>query len=317
MPLKLVRYPKRGPHWYVRGTVQGKSIFESTGENQKTRAEEYKAKRERELFEQSIYGREKTVTFAQAASDYVNRTGQTRFIHEIASAIGPDTLISNIDQAFVDRLATKLYPGRAPATLVRQVYTPIIAILNDAGSKSVIRKPRIKKKPVKPATDAYISALLPHCNQNLKALVLFLTYTGPRVSEACRITPADFNLRDGWAILGRTKNGEPRMVPLPPEVVVAIANIIPVEGLVFGYSSRWSVNNALRRAARRAGIPYMSSHKVGRHAFAARMLAAGKDIKTVKEAGGWKSIKVLDDNYGHLEQRPIHEAILDAAKTRT
>jgi site-specific recombinase XerD len=72
----------------------------------------------------------------------------------------------------------------------------------------------------------------------------------------------------------------------------------------------------LKRAAKRAKLKYLSPHKIGRHAFAARMLSQGYNLKTVKEAGGWASLSVVNDNYGHFEQSHAHEAMLNAAQKR-
>ena len=79
--------------------------------------------------------------------------------------------------------------------------------------------------------------------------------------------------------------------------------------LVFGYAGRWSVNQAIERACQRAGVPYLSSHKVGRHAFAARLLRAGHSLKLVQEAGGWRVARMVSDHYGHLERSQISAAI--------
>jgi len=48
--------------------------------------------------------------------------------------------------------------------------------------------------------------------------------------------------------------------------------------------------------------------------FAARRLNAGYDIKTVKEAGRWKKLAVVDESYGHLVQRAAHRAMIDLAE---
>ncbi len=318
MPLQLKRYPKRSPYWHIRGTVQGVRVFESTGEVQKAKAAEVLEARQKEIFECRLYGPSRSVTFAETALAYMERTDNTRFLTPIIERIGMKP-IADISQSVVDLTARALYPDRAPATLNRQCYTPIIAVLNDAACSGLCGKPSIKKlktsRPlVEPAGDAHIEAILPHCSDRLQAIVMLLTYTGIRVSEACRLEPGDFNLQDGWAVCGKTKNGDPRMIPLPPVVVAAVANIMPGDGPVFGFKSRFGVNQALKRAAKRANLPHMPSHKIGRHTFAKRILEAGHSIKTLKEAGGWKSIKIVDETYGHLEQSHVHQIMLDVAK---
>ncbi len=122
------------------------------------------------------------------------------------------------------------------------------------------------------------------------------------------------------ALLRKTKNGKPRVVPLTADLVKIIQRLINADGLtdpdqtVFGYSGRWSVNQAIERVCATAGIKYYSSHKLGRHAFAARLLDEGHSLKHVQEAGDWSSIQIVADNYGHLEANSTDAAILEVAE---
>jgi integrase len=174
-----------------------------------------------------------------------------------------------------------------------------------------IVKPALPKHRVTVwATDDYIDQLLPHCNPRLAALVQFMTYTGFRTGEALRLEPRSFRMRAGYVLVARTKNSEPAFVPVPEVVLDAIHKIMPDSGPVFGWTTSQGFNRALRTACRRAGLAFLSGHKVGRHAFAARLFGAGYDIKTVKEAGRWKKLQVVDESYGHLDHRQAHEAML-------
>jgi site-specific recombinase XerD len=94
----------------------------------------------------------------------------------------------------------------------------------------------------------------------------------------------------------------------------ALDAILPNSGRVWPWTSPQGFRRALQAACGRAGLQYLAPHKVGRHAFAARLLKAGYDIKMVKEAGRWKKLQVVDDSYGHLEQRAAHQAMLQVAQ---
>ena len=65
------------------------------------------------------------------------------------------------------------------------------------------------------------------------------------------------------------------------------------------------------RACKRAGVPPITSHKIGRHSFVARLLAQGLSLKAVQQAGGWSedSIATLAKHYGHLEQSALDAAV--------
>lgn len=70
MPLKIVKRV-RSETYYVRGTIKGQNIYESTGTSDSRHAEEYRSKRDAELWQESIYGKRAVVTFASAVVAYV------------------------------------------------------------------------------------------------------------------------------------------------------------------------------------------------------------------------------------------------------
>lgn len=70
MPLKLIQRPGTA-FLYVRGAVRGQSVFESTGTADPQKAEAYRAKREAELWDRSIYGAKAVVSFAHAVTSYL------------------------------------------------------------------------------------------------------------------------------------------------------------------------------------------------------------------------------------------------------
>jgi integrase len=71
-------------------------------------------------------------------------------------------------------------------------------------------------------------------------------------------------------------------------------------GQVFAWKDRQSVNRALKRAATRAGVEYLSTHQQGRHTFAAGLrIHAKRDLRGLMEDGGWKSIQSVM-RYMHL-----------------
>jgi hypothetical protein len=79
MALKLLL---RNGIYYVRGTVRGTSVYETTGTSDENAAEEIRIKREAQLLEDSIHGRKATVSFAEAASSYLDSGGSPRFLGE-------------------------------------------------------------------------------------------------------------------------------------------------------------------------------------------------------------------------------------------
>ena len=318
--LKLKRYPKRSPYYVIRGTVAGVRIFESAETTDRLQAEAKRIKREREIFNSAGLGKERPASVAEAMTAYLDAGGEARFILPLLDHFKEKPL-NEIGQPEVDQAAAALLPGTKASTRARQVYGPMKAVLRHALDTQMpgavyrkIRTPKIEQVPAKWAAKGALDALLAEAGPNLKAWVLVSTYTGLRASEMLRQRRPDYRQRPGWVAIGKTKNGTSAFVPLPPVAMDAVEATMPA-GLepVFGFRTVQGVNSALRRAAKRAGVPYLSTHQIGRHTFAARLLNAGHDIKTVKEAGRWKKLAVVDERYGHLEIRTVHEAMLKVA----
>jgi len=317
MPLKLKRYPEKSPNWYVRGTEAGISIFESTGTVERKEAEAYRKKRRIELYATGALGVEQPTTFADAMSAYVLHGGEERFLDPLLEHFKEKPL-AEIGQTEIDQCAHTLYPGCKAATLNRQVYGPMIAIMRQAAksgapgaSLPILSMLKVEKVPPVWTTDDYIRRLVALCKPRLAAFVMVMTTTGLRASEMLRQEPSDYALREGWVHIGKTKIGEPAFVPLAPLIWQSVMAIMPTEGRVFGYKTVQGVNKALK-AATKNKLPYYSTHKIGRHTFAARLFSDGADIKAVKEAGRWKKLATVDEIYGHLEQRQTHDMMVSA-----
>lgn len=319
MPLKLLKR-KGSPNWYIRGTVAGVSIFESAGTSDRAQAEAFRIKLEGDTYRRSKLGECPPATFADAVNVYLDGGGSERFVLKLLDYFKEKPL-SEIGQVEVDRCAAVLYPKTKAATRVRCVYTPVTAILRKAvraklpgAVRDIIDKPPIASVPLRRATAQHIEALLPHCNPRLKAFVLVITCTGLRASEVLRQTPEDYAHRHGWVNVDHTKTDESAFVPLWPEAWEAVMEIMPDAGSVFGYRTVQGVNKSLKAASGRAGIPHLSTHRIGRHAFAGRLFDAGADIATVQEAGRWAKITTVKERYGHLQKRAVHELMMKVGR---
>lgn len=322
MPLKLKRYPERSPNWYVRGTVAGIRICESTGTTDRAQAEAYRIKREGEVYKAGALGIEKPSGFAGAVTAYIEAGGEKRFLTALVRYF-KETPLPKIGQGAIDKAAAELFPGTKASTRVRQCYTPVATVLNHAAKVGLpgaayirLDKPKIERVPVQRANAEQLALYLPHCGPKLRAWVLVSSDTGLRASEMICQRPAHYATRRGWIEIGRTKNDDPALVPLSAASCDAVAAIMPTDPdePVFGFQTVQGVNKALARASKRAGLPYLSTHKIGRHTFAGRILDAGYDIKTLKEAGRWKKLQIVDETYGHMEQRAVHDIMRQVAE---
>lgn len=118
--------------------------------------------------------------------------------------------------------------------------------------------------------------------------------------------------------LRQTKINEPFVAELATPVVQAIAEIEDWDtaSTVFRYCNRSNAYRDLRAACRDANVPYFSPHVFGRHKFATRHLEAGYSLQFVKDAGHWKTIRMVAERYGHLEQREVANAVRAVGDSR-
>jgi integrase len=320
MPLKLKRRPDR-PHWYIHGTVRGITIRESTGVTDQKAAEAIKARREWEIIQRSVFGAEATATFIGAAVKYMEADGERLYLKPIIAKIGSMPL-AKIDQGLIDKTAKELYPEGSPATLNRQVYTPIAAVLNHAAkrglcSKRVIERPLLPLGRIRWLTFEEAERLIEACSPHLRPLVVFILGTGARLSEALYLDWRDVDLVRGHVAFLDTKNGEARGVPLHSRIVNELRLLRHREGAVFRtqkgrpYAEKESgggqIKTAFRGACRRAGITDFSPHDC-RHTWATWHYAANRDLIALMKLGGWKSERMVL-RYAHVNVSQLAPSI--------
>lgn len=326
MSLRLVRRPGR-PNWYLKGTVRGVAVRESTGIAlaNKEAAETVRAQREWQVIQGSVFGQGAVATFLAAAVGYLEQDGEGTFLQPILDRIG-DVRLADIDQALIDKTARELYPGRAPATLNRQAYTPIAAVLRFAAKRGMthlraIERPTLPKGRVRWLTFAEAERLLRACSPHLRRLVLFLFATGARVSEALYLDWREVDLKRAQVTFLDTKNGEHRSVPLHPRVAAELAALPRRRGRVFktnrgkDYAEKeerggGQIKTGFRAACRRAKIKNFRPHDC-RHTWATWHYAANRDLASLMTLGGWKSERMVL-RYAHVNVAQLAPSIANA-----
>lgn len=329
MPLKLVR--RHGsPYWYLRGSVRGIRVDESTGLGDKGKAEEVRIKRESEILTQSIHGDSAVRKFADAALSYMTAGGDGSRLDPILAYFGPKKLLAHIGQAEIEACARKLCPNGSAATQNRQVYTPISAVLHHAArlkwcAKPVIARPKgHDQERVRWITYEEAERLIAAAAPHIRPLLIFLLSTGARLSEALYLEWDDVDLGRAHVVFRPTdargiKTDEARGVPLPPRAVAELANLpwdrkgfvfrrpagkIKTTGRVWlPYESRdgkggGQIKTAWAGMLRRAGITDFSPHDC-RHTWATWHYRANRDVSALMALGGWTTPKMVF-RYTHI-----------------
>lgn len=345
MPIKIVDHPK-SPNFYIRGTVRGRTVYETTGTDDRAKAEEIRAHREAELFKESVYGKRITATFMQAAASYLEQGGSARFLGTQSDDGAWSGLIghfmnrqmSSINQEALDDAAIKLYPKASPDTRNRQVYTPFIAVWNhaarnewcDARDWSRPRKPkgtRVRTERRRAGTfpvpyeraAKFVTALWPLDAINMT--ILF--YTGMRPIELITLEDSQVDIKGRWITLPASKTGEPRGVPIAQMILPIMKALTETFGgiIINRFNQATSAvepypemenaggqfGAAIRHARRTTGIEDVSPY-TGRHSVSTYLVAAGVH-PYIKDQILGHAVTDMSRRYTSLPQKDLIKAI--------
>jgi integrase len=317
---------RRGRVWYVRGTVRSVRCYETTGTADATKAEEYRARREAQLWDRSVVGERGTHSFGEATVIYLQSrhpgpSFKTTLRHLVEHF--ERWPVDNITQAAVDQYIAKCHAGSAPGTRVRAVITPLTAILRTAAKRKwcdmpAFERPNVPRVVTRWLTRAEADRLVEASAPHLEPLVTFLLHTGARLGEALRLQWAQVDLQARRVALLDTKNGESRGVPLNDIVFLALCNLPHRDGCVFrtpagvpyydsGGLGGSPIKTAFKGACRRAGIEGLRVHDL-RHSFASWLVMSGTPLRTVAELLGHRSLLMVH-RYSHLSPEHLRAAV--------
>ena len=259
--------------------------------------------------------------FADAALVYMKAGGERLYLGPILERIGATPLLE-VSQQVVQKLADDLKPGASPATINRHIFTPVIAVLNFGAKVKMCPPPALIRPkghdtspPLEIPTEAWFNAVLPLLTPTKRACLLLITLHGLRIAEAVQRVPDDVDTGSWKLRIPTTKTGEPVMMPLSEPVIEAI-KAIPnwrQQKWLFGTGLKRNVARDIDKACDKAGVRRFGTHAIGRHAFATRVLEAGKSVKFLMSAGRWKTAKMPMQRYGHLEQSEVQAEVNEMA----
>lgn len=314
--LQVVQRPGRTA-LYLRGTVRGISVFESAGTDDPALAEEARAAREAELYRGAVHGFQPRMTFAGAALSYLRTVEPSPAtlvnVGKLTRHFGPGVTCDTIKQAEIDAARRSICrPTAKPATVQRQVVTPVTAILNHAARRGWCDPPHFERakaggKRTDWLTPAEAEAMIAAAAKHLKPLLTFLFSTGARLGEAVALAWKDVDLQRARAVLRGTKNGDDQLLDLPPRAVVALAGLSGDRtGNVFrhrrsrtyrendGVAYGGQIKRAFATALRLGGIKrHLTPHHT-RHSWATWHYAAYRDLMLLREKGNWHSVTMCE-----------------------
>ncbi|ORE90951.1 site-specific integrase [Aurantimonas sp. 22II-16-19i] len=305
--LEAKRRPK-SPYWILRGTVDGRRVEISRKWTTAAAARRAIPGLLAELCADP--SDQSGLTFDRALAVYLETRPDARFTAPLLRYFA-GTLVADINNAEMRRAAAALYPAAAPATIRRQLYTPVKAILNAAAADDLCHVPKLTAPSggnrrtvffLPDQADALITSLAGERNGFLAPMATFLFGQGCRMGETVTLDGRDVSLEHRFAILRDTKNGEERRVSLVPRVVAALSTLPTVgqpgplfrriDGFGFrhGGANGGQIKKPFARATEAAGLdPERYTPHVCRHSWATWFYAQTKDVRRLQDEGGWKS----------------------------
>lgn len=295
------------PLLVCQGTHQGVYLERSTGLAEKAQAARL-LRRWKDDIERGALERPGEPTFLTAVVGYLRAGGDPRFLGAfdedagrwtgIVGRIG-DLTLPEVDQQTIDETAIALLPSATAATRNRQIYTPISAVLKHAGVERKLRRPKGWRGS--PRTDwmtpdqAFrLIRSATGVDAELGVFLTVLLYTGLRLGEALALTCDRIDLKESYAFVPATKNGDPRAVFLPPAAAAALANL--PRGLdrggerAFRFRKSGRLYQLFGRARNAAGsdLGFVSFH-IFRHTWATWMRRyGGLDTTGLVATGAWR-----------------------------
>ena len=151
---------------------------------------------------------------------------------------------------------------------------------------STVKDLRIENPPERYLTKEEEKLLLKACNPTMQAIIITALHTGGRQNEILSLKWEDIFFNENYLILRNTKNGKPRKLPMTTTLKNVLVKQKRLSEYVFTSpetGTRYKdVKTTFKRAVERAGIPYITFHKL-RHTTASRLNEAGVDIITIQE----------------------------------
>lgn len=196
------------------------------------------------------------------------------------------------------------------------LYTAAVAVkrfmeyLGLSGNLEGFELPKRRKRLPRFLEPWEVDALVEAADSERDRLIIRLLYTtGLRVSELVGLRKDDVNLEErSLRVMG--KGGKERLVYFPASLVDQLRRQMETPGpWLFpsrrgGHIHYTTVERAIRRAARRAGIEKKVTPHVLRHSFATRSLEAGMDIREIQELLGHANLNTTQV-YAHVSRRRL------------
>lgn len=259
---------------------------------------------------------DKIMTFSQACKKYIQAksnvlSDSTIKNYDSMARRTPEWFakldITEIDNYTMQKLVNEISLDHNPKT-VRNVYgfyvTCIRLFIPDSTIRATMPQ-NVRKEPYTPSLDD-VKKLFERAKDTDYYVALRLASLSLRRSEILALTMDDLDGNDltvdkamveglnGYVVKPTPKNdASNRIVTIPKD----LADRIREQGFIYNHSPN-AIDNYLRRALPKLGIPFFSLHKL-RHFFASYAHELGYSDAIIQAMGGWSTDHVMKSVYRH------------------
>ena len=228
--------------------------------------------------------------------------------------------LKSITMARVAEYVTaRLNAEATPATVNRELSVLRHMMRRAVTWKRLARNPIADWRPLKEspgrtrfASGEEIAKLLTACAESrspyLRAFVSLSLNTGMRRGEVLSLRRPQIDWQNQIASIGKTKNGEQRIVPMNDTAMAALKSLpVRLDGRRFPFKDGHSVSVAFRRACERAKLEDFRLHDL-RHTFATHQALAGIQQRGLQALLGHKDTR-MTMRYSHLSDAYLRQAV--------
>ena len=332
-------YRRGNVYWICYAGLDGKITRESTRSDKYRNAEALLIKRKQSIKEGKMPEIKiiKNHSFNELADDYLKWAERQRaykqkklVVAQLKERFGPlplrrfDTRLlesfqSERLQAGKKKLKSEEIVGNKPGTINRHI-TILKHMFTKAAEWDMVeeevskRVHKVKLLEEQNARLRYLAKdecdrLIEACDKHLQPIVITALHTGMRKGEILNLKWDNVDLKHGFILLDRTKNGERREIPISETVKNVLQGIVRRLDVLYVFyeastgSPYRNVQRSFNSALKRAKIRDFRFHDL-RHTFASHLVMAGVDLTTIRELLGHKTL-TMTLRYAHLA--PSHK----------
>ena len=328
---------RRGRVWWLRY----RSVRESTGTDDRRRAEEYEARRIAELWRADALGESAGPTLAESIAAWVEDHARHKRSYAddwlritVMTPLLPDVRVRDVTTATLADIRRAVIASRkrpiGPATANRYLAILSAALhhAHERGHLAAVPSIPYLAEPegrIDFLAPAQAVALIDEAPKHLARMIRFSLATGLRDANMRLLTWDRVNLgtRVAWVNPEDAKAGRALSIPLNDDAIAVLQECLGEhETHVFTYPKplppsadgerRWrrvpmtqgANNTAFKKAKARAGVAHITWHTL-RHTWASWHVQRGTPLPVLQILGGWSSLDMVL-RYAHLA--PSHAA---------